>query len=129
MAVKQFIIQNRLPFEIITPKENEAMAADDAVALDHLLAPEFTLTHMTGYVQPRAEWLRELRLGTMHYFSAVEDHVEMVATATGWHIVGQNRVTASIHGGGKHVWPLNTVLVVERLDGRWQIMSVVATMY
>ncbi|AKP66002.1 hypothetical protein ABN16_05070 [Levilactobacillus koreensis] len=108
---------------------NDAMAADDTVALDRLLAPDFTLTHMTGYVQPRAEWLRELRLGTMHYFSSIEDHVEMTATAAGWRVVGQNRVTASIHGSGKYAWPLNTVMVVEQVDGRWQIMSAVVTTY
>jgi len=34
---------------------NLAMAADNVDQLDQLLAPQFTLTHMTGYVQPRAE--------------------------------------------------------------------------
>ncbi|MFC6259804.1 nuclear transport factor 2 family protein [Levilactobacillus fujinensis] len=108
---------------------NDAMATDDTVALDRLLAPHFTLTHMTGEVQPRAEWLRELRLGTMHYFSSVEDHVEMTATDAGWRVVGQNRVTASIRGGSKYTWPLNTVMIVEQSAGRWQIMSAVVTTY
>jgi len=34
---------------------NRAMVAADVELLDQLLAPQFTLTHMTGYVQPRAE--------------------------------------------------------------------------
>nr|WP_125574056.1 DUF4440 domain-containing protein [Levilactobacillus huananensis] len=37
-----------------------AMAADGVVALARLLAPDFMLTHMTGDVQPRSEWLGEL---------------------------------------------------------------------
>lgn len=108
---------------------NQAMAADDTVALDQLLAPSFTLTHMTGYVQPRAEWLKELRQGTMKYFASIEEHVDGQQTATGWHLVGQNRVTASIHGGGKYAWPLNTEMVIERVAGTWQIMSAVVTTY
>lgn len=108
---------------------NVAMAADDTVALDHLLGPDFTLTHMTGVVQPRAEWLAELEQGTMHYFSSVEDHVTMQSTATGWQITGQNRVVASIHGGGKYEWPLNMVMAVAQIDGRWQILSAVVTTY
>jgi len=108
---------------------NTAMAADDTTALDRLLAPDFTLTHMTGYVQPRAEWLRDLDQGTMRYFSSVEEHVTMQPTATGWQLVGQNRVTASIHGGGQHAWPLNTEMVIQQVAGNWQIMSAVVTTY
>lgn len=108
---------------------NLAMAADDVTVLDKLLAPNFTLTHMTGYVQPRAEWLGEMQRGTMHYYSSVEDHVTMVELAAGWQVTGQNRVVASIHGSQRHEWPLNTVLTVHRQAGQWQIMRAVVTTY
>jgi len=108
---------------------NIAMAANDIVALDQLLAPTFTLTHMTGYVQPRREWLHEIQQGTMHYFSSVEDHVTMIATATGWQVTGQNRVVASIHGSRQHEWPLNTVMTVEQVAGSWQVAAAVVTTY
>lgn len=102
---------------------NVAMAADDTTALDRLLAPDFTLTHMTGYVQPRAEWLGELQRGTMRYFSSAEDHVAVTATDDGWRVVRQNRVVASIHGSGKYEWPLNTDMMVQRINGDLQIMG------
>ncbi|MGW7528018.1 nuclear transport factor 2 family protein [Streptomyces sp. NPDC054783] len=41
----------------------QAMAEGDTEVLDALLDAEFTLTHMTGYVQPRTEWLSQLRAG------------------------------------------------------------------
>ncbi|WP_407888583.1 nuclear transport factor 2 family protein [Levilactobacillus sp. N40-8-2] len=108
---------------------NTVMAADDTVRLDKLLAPDFTLTHMTGYVQPKGEWLQELGQGTMHYYSSVEDHVSLRETSRGWHIIGQSRVVASIHGSAKSEWPLNTDLYVQRVNGQWQIMSAVVTTY
>ncbi|WP_407888857.1 nuclear transport factor 2 family protein [Levilactobacillus sp. N40-8-2] len=108
---------------------NVAMAADDTVALNRLLAPDFTLTHMTGYVQPRAEWLGELQRGTMRYFSSVEDHVDVTVTANGWRVVGQNRVVATIHGSSKNEWPLNTDMTVQRRNGTLQIMAAVVTTY
>ncbi|MFE5621112.1 nuclear transport factor 2 family protein [Streptomyces virginiae] len=37
----------------------DAMLEGDTATLDELLAEEFTLTHMTGYVQPKAEWLAQ----------------------------------------------------------------------
>jgi hypothetical protein len=55
--------------------------------------------------------------------------VAMRATASGWQVTGQNRVVASIHGSGRHEWPLNTVMTVSQIDGRWQILSAVVTTY
>jgi len=108
---------------------NQAMAADDVQQLDQLLAPDFTLTHMTGYVQPRAEWLTEVGNGQMHYFKSVEDQVKAVATDQGWQVTGQNLVTASIHGSGSHAWPLKTVMNMKMIDGHLMIGQSVVTTY
>ena len=43
--------------------EREAMVAGDAEALGALLARDFTLVHITGYRQPKAEWLADVRSG------------------------------------------------------------------
>lgn len=109
---------------------NVAMAADDVTALDKLLAPVFTLTHMTGYVQPRAEWLAQVADGQMHYFSSVEDEVKVESvTATEWQVTGQNRVTAEINGGTRQVWPLKTVMLIEQVAGKLQIKQAIVTTY
>ncbi|MFC6202156.1 nuclear transport factor 2 family protein [Lactiplantibacillus nangangensis] len=108
---------------------NLAMAADNVDQLDQLLAPQFTLTHMTGYVQPRAEWLGEIKTGQMAYFDSQEDQIEVVKVGDGWRLTGQSRVTASIHGSARHAWPLRTVMSIQRLAGRLQIMTAIVTTY
>lgn len=45
----------------------EAMVSSDVAPLDGILAEDYTLTHMTGYVQPKAEWLEAIRAGEMRY--------------------------------------------------------------
>ena len=107
---------------------NVAMAGRDLETLADLLAPTFTLTHMTGVVQPKSVWLAEQQAGTMRYFSSVEDDVTAAEVTDGWQVIGKNRVVASIHGGGKSTWPLQTKLLIQRVAGRWQIMSAVVTM-
>ena len=47
--------------------QREAMVAGDAEALAALLMNGFTLTHMTGFRQPKAEWLADVRSGVMTY--------------------------------------------------------------
>lgn len=108
---------------------NRAMVAADVELLDQLLAPQFTLTHMTGYVQPRAEWLTEIKQGQMAYFDSQADQSIVEETSTGWQVTGQSRVTASIHGSARHVWPLKTVLPIQRVAGQLQIMPAVVTTY
>ena len=44
-----------------------AMVEADTPSLDDLLDGGFTLTHMTGYVQPKTEWLAEMRAGQFVY--------------------------------------------------------------
>ncbi len=39
----------------------------DIDLLDQLLDPAYTLTHMTGYEQPRSEWLQQIASGRMQY--------------------------------------------------------------
>lgn len=45
----------------------EAMVVGDIDTLDDILADGFTLTHMTGYVQSKAEWLDAIASGEMQY--------------------------------------------------------------
>lgn len=117
--------------ELITlyRRYNQAMATADVDQLDQLLAPSFTLTHMTGYVQPRSEWLAQIKSGQMHYFKSEEQHIEITATDGGWQLIGQSLVTASIHGSGRHPWPLNTVMPIKSVNGQLQIMQAIVTTY
>lgn len=46
-----------------------AMVSGGPTRLDPLLADGYTLTHMTGYVQPKTEWLGEVGAATMAYHS------------------------------------------------------------
>lgn len=47
---------------------NAEMVAANVGALDKMLTPDYTLTHMTGYKQSRAEWLAQVKNGEMRYF-------------------------------------------------------------
>jgi ketosteroid isomerase-like protein len=63
----------------------EAMVAGDVGALASILADEFTLTHMTGYVQSKAEWLDAIETGQMQYhrMETVEATISAEGTTPG----------------------------------------------
>jgi hypothetical protein len=48
------------------------MIKKDTVAMNSILDKDYSLTHMTGYVQPKAEWFNEVIKESMKYYSAKE---------------------------------------------------------
>jgi hypothetical protein len=100
----------------------------DIRCLETLLDPKFTLTHMTGFVQPRAEWLSAIRSGEMAYHDAREVSIATAVEGDRASIVGRHRVDATIFGS-RGTWRLQlTGELLRRLD-RWLIASVVATTF
>ncbi len=51
-------------------RHKAAMLAADTSELSTLLRDDFTLTHMTGYVQPKSEWLNHIATGQMTHHDA-----------------------------------------------------------
>lgn len=58
--------------------ENTAMVQKDINQLNKILTDGMTLTHMTGYVQPKFEWIDQIQNGDMQYFASQEDTIKDV---------------------------------------------------
>ena len=106
----------------------QGMIERDTTAMNRILDKEYTLTHMTGYVQPKAEWFNEVIKESMKYYSASEvSHAVTVngnkATAT-----MQNLVDARIWGS-RNTWRLQQVMRLEKRDGQWIILNSVASVF
>jgi hypothetical protein len=105
------------------------MLAADTRSLEPLLADGFTLVHMTGYAQPRDEWLAQIDSGRMRYFSSEEDEVAVIRVE-GQRVTlrGRNRVKASIWGA-QSTWPLQMDIEFVLVNGRWLMQHAVASTY
>lgn len=111
-------------------QENKAMVAKDIVKLNEILAPSMQLRHMTGYLQPKLEWIDQIQNGEMKYFSSVEEKIKDVKvdgnTAS---LVGQNKVRASVWGSGVATWPLQMKVEFAKNNGQWTITNQYASTY
>jgi Domain of unknown function (DUF4440) len=106
--------------------QRRAMVAGDADALGALLAPDFTLVHMTGYRQPRDEWLADVRSGAMTY-SAMEDVDVSVDVSGGAPVVTARTRTVATIWGASGTWPLRLRITFERAGGSWVAAGTVAS--
>jgi hypothetical protein len=107
--------------------QRDAMVAADADRLATKLATEFTLTHMTGYVQSRDEWLSQVASGAMTYHSItdVTVYVDDVHTAEPVLTV-RTRAHATIWGS-RGLWPLQLEIHLVHDGSAWVASRTVAS--
>lgn len=98
--------------------ENRWMVEARVDLLDELLAQDFVLVHITGYAQPKAEWLEEIRTGSMDYHDIREQSVSVTIDGATAVLVARNLVTATIWGSHS-VWPLQMTTTFVEAGGVW----------
>jgi hypothetical protein len=106
--------------------QRRAMVAGDADALGNLLGADSTLTHMTGYRQPRAEWLADVRSGEMTYH-AIEDVEVSVDVSGGAPVLTARTRTDATIWGSRGTWPLSLVIHFRNEGGVWLASTSVAS--
>lgn len=104
----------------------DAMQRGDVHTLDQMLAAGFVLTHMTGYPQPKAEWLTQMSAGQFVYHRI--DIVDITTNVTG----GEARLIARLEAdatvyGGRHVWPLQLDQHYRSTEDGWVATSSLAS--
>ncbi|MGT2756987.1 nuclear transport factor 2 family protein [Streptococcus ovuberis] len=109
---------------------NRAMVDQDIDTLEVLLDKEMSLIHMTGYVQPKAEWLADIASGQMSYFSSTHEKVENVKIeGNRAKMTSYDLVEASIWGSTRHTWRLKMDVHFEKKDGDWKIVKQIASTF
>jgi hypothetical protein len=102
--------------------------AGDTAGLDKILAPDFTLTHMTGYVQSKAEWCEQIKSGQMKYYGYEIDDVKIGIQGDSATLIGRSKTDARIYGA-RNTWNLELAMPMIKLEDRWIIQKAVAKSY
>jgi hypothetical protein len=105
----------------------EAMVAGDADLLGEQLADGFTLTHMTGYVQSRGEWLAQVASGEMTYHSMRDVTVSVEDADTNEPVLTADTRTDATIWGSRGTWPLRLEVHFARHDHTWKATRSVAS--
>jgi hypothetical protein len=106
--------------------QRRAMVAGDAEALGALLADVFTLVHMTGYRQPKVEWLADVRSGAMTYHSMEDVDVSVDVSGDAPEVTARTRTAATIWGASG-TWPLQLRITFKRAGSSWIAAGTVAS--
>jgi hypothetical protein len=110
--------------------ENEAMVNKDLLTLNDILTTDMTLTHMTGYVQPKLEWIDQIQNGDMRCLSSIEEQISAInINQDEASLIGHNCMKAAVWGGSVNTWPLAMKMYFVKTAGHWRISRQVASTY
>ena len=96
--------------------------------LDQVLAPDARLFHITGKVQTKLEWIKQIQLGRMKYFGNREILFQVVVNGNQAQVVTRNELDARIYGF-RNTWPLQSKVQLEKRSQGWQIIEAHTSMY
>jgi hypothetical protein len=102
---------------------HRAMVGAAVDELDAMLDDRHSLVHITGYLQPKKEWLDVIRTGQFDYHGISIDDTSLAVTGTGSAatVAGRGIFDATINGM-KNPWRLQFTLDYQKRDGRWILM-------
>ncbi len=122
-------MDDRQQIESLYNKMYEAMVNKNAEAIARCLADDFTLTHMTGLRQSKRDYINAILDGTLNYYSARHEMIDVSVNGDQALLTGRSRVMAAVYGGAKREWTLQLAFTLRREHGRWLFTSASASTY
>ncbi|MGI6220534.1 MAG: nuclear transport factor 2 family protein [Coriobacteriales bacterium] len=109
----------------------DASIRKDAAGIAATLADDYALIHMTGMRQSGDEYIEAVLDGTLNYYQAKHEEIEVTVAPDGLtaSIRGRSRITAAVFGGGRHTWRLQQNLRAIKRDGTWLLLESRASTY
>ena len=96
----------------------QAMIDKDMDTLEAIIKDDTIFTHMSGKQQTKAEYLEEIRNGTLNYFRSVVHDPKITVDGETAHLTAVTTLTAKVYGISGS-WDLNTNAYFEKIDGEW----------
>ena len=106
-----------------------AMVNKDRGELERVHDDSFVLVHMTGMRQPKEVYIASIMDGTLNYYSAEHEDLQVDVRGDTAVLVGKSRVNAAVFGGGKHTWRLQLRFQLIKKNDGWRFTLASAATY
>jgi len=107
----------------------QAMVDKDTLKLNQIHSDNFVLTHMTGMRQSKQIFIQSIANGTLNYYSAEHEQMDIKISGNTAILTGRSRVNAAVFGGGRHTWRLQLTFQLVKCQGHWLFTSAEASTY
>lgn len=101
------------------------MINKDRKLLNQILDDDFTLTHMTGMVQNKEDFIESILNGVLNYYDV--DHKEIIYNEPVF--TGRSKVLAKVFGGSKNSWNLELKGEIEKKEDLYKFKNLKAATF
>ena len=112
----------------VTDSVIQYMIERNTTDLSSILDKDFTLTHITGYVQSRKEWFSEIETEGMKYYTAKKIKHEVKISGNNAVSTVQHLLDARIWGS-RNTWRLQQKMKLEKRNDHWIVVSSIASTF
>lgn len=106
-----------------------AMINKDRPELERVHDDSFMLVHMTGMRQTKEVYISSIMDGTLNYYSATHEEMQVKLNGDTAVLTGRSKVTAAVFGGGKHTWRLQLRFQLVKKNAEWKFTVASASTY
>ena len=106
-----------------------AMINKNRAELERVHDDSFVLVHMTGMRQSKKVYISSIMDGTLNYYSATHEDMQVEVNGDTAVLTGRSRVNAAVFGGGKHTWRLQLRFQLVKNNGEWHFAMASASTY
>lgn len=105
------------------------MIEKDRAVLAEVLDASFVLVHMTGMRQSKTAFIQAVEDGTLNYYSANHQRMDIDIHGNQAEMLGQSVVNAAVFGGGPHTWRLQLKIKLVQETDDWKITEARTSTY
>ena len=106
-----------------------AMINKDRAELERVHDDSFVLVHMTGMRQPKEVYITAIMDGTLNYYSATHEDMQIELNGDTAVLMGRSKVTAAVFGGSKNTWRLQLRFQLVKKNNDWYFTLASASTY
>ncbi len=106
-----------------------AMISKDRAVLERVHDDSFVLVHMTGMRQQKSVYIDSIMDGTLNYYSAQYEDMQVSVSGDTAALTGKSKVDAAVFGGGRHTWRLQLMFELVNKGGEWIFTLAQASTY
>lgn len=97
----------------------QAMINKDAKTLNSIMSEDYTLTHMSGKIQTKNEYIKDIIDGVLNYYhSTIIDPNIVILEDKYAKLIADVELDAKVYGI-KGTWTLNTEILMEKIENKW----------
>lgn len=105
---------------------DDAMVNKDTKALNNILDDNYVLVHMTGYHQPKQEWLEQIENEQMKYFKTMPQKTTITIDGNKSTLICDTKIDARIYGF-RTTWSMKMEMHFEKRREDWYPVNAIAT--